>query len=57
MADLAAVTSLAEQLIKQLPELYFKCHQELLLNAVNILKELLIVFKNMERKFRHEPKT
>ena len=49
MADLATVTNLAEQLIKQLPELYYKCHQELLLNAVNILKELLIVFKNMER--------
>ena len=56
MADLATVTSLAEQLIKQLPELYYKCHQELLLNAVNILKELLIVFKNMERTQDNEMK-
>ena len=49
MAKLETVTYLAEELIRQLPELYFnQVNQELFVKAVNILNELLIAFKKME---------
>ena len=49
MANVGTVTSLTEELIRQLPDLnYSECHQDLFLKAVNILKELLKVLQLME---------
>ena len=49
MAKVGTVTSLTEELIKQLPDMdYSESHQDLFLKAVNILKELLNVLQTME---------
>ena len=49
MAKVGTVTSLTEELIRQLPDMdYSESHQDLFLRAVNILKELLNVLQTME---------